>query len=369
MIEEREIAGFALPLAAGVFAASLVFTGTDQFTCMASLLTSVSLVFFMPSDVFKRCTLPFQTTIVFISVFCTGIFIHQIAMHMEMISDPSLSSIKACAMDFCENLKMRIDMCGFQDDTVSLVKALMTGDRSGLDKNVTDAFRTSGASHILALSGMHIGIIYGILHKVMSAAGNNLYIKRARSVMITAACGFYTLATGAGESIMRAFIFILVNETCRLTFRKPTPSSTFFTALIIQVIIDPSAISSISFQLSYAAMAGIVYIYPFLRRFWPDEGNLNKGFVQKIWNTVGMSIACQMTTGPIAWHYFKTFPQYFILTNLISLPLTGMIIPLSILSVVLQSSGISPDIPVHIVEALTTFLISSLEIIADMQSF
>ena len=87
---------------------------------------------------------------------------------------------------------------------------------------------------------------------------------------------------------------------------------------------------------------------------------------RKVWNAAAMSVACQLTTAPLAWHSFGTFPKHFLITNLISLPLTGIIIPAIIITLCLQTLGICPTFIISITEQLITALIRSLEIISSM---
>lgn len=151
------------------------------------------------------------------------------------------------------------------EGTAPLVNALLTGDRSSLDSSVMNSFRDSGASHILALSGLHLGIIYGILLKVTSIFGKHPTVNAVRSLIIISLCGIYTLTTGASPSLVRAFLFILVNETARLTHRSNNPLRVYCAALFIQTAINPQVVSSTGFQLSYLAMAGIFLLYPALK--------------------------------------------------------------------------------------------------------
>ena len=261
------------------------------------------------------------------------------------------------------------------EGTAPLVNALLTGDRSSLDSSVMNSFRDSGASHILALSGLHLGIIYGILLKVTSIFGKHPTVKAFRSLIIISLCGIYTLATGASPSLVRAFLFILVNETARLTHRSNNPLRVYCAALFIQTAINPQVISSTGFQLSYLAMAGIFLLYPALKKWYPQEGDMlidkgagltesdgltetesdglegmmiDKGCCRarrcrtswmktivsaaprKIWDAAALTISCQIFTGPLAWWKFGTFPKYFLLTNLLSLPLTSAVMLLSV---------------------------------------
>ena len=292
------------------------------------------------------------------------------------------------------------------EGTAPLVNALLTGDRSSLDDSVMNSFRNSGASHILALSGLHLGIIYGILLKVTSIFGKHPTVKAARSLIIISLCGIYTLATGASPSLVRAFLFILVNETARLTHRSNNPLRVYCAALFIQTAIDPQVISSTGFQLSYLAMAGIFLLYPALKKWYPQEeaaGDMliengagltesdglegvmiDKGCCRarhywtswmktimsaaprKIWDAAALTISCQVFTGPLAWWKFGTFPKYFLLTNLLSLPLTSAVMLLSVSTSVLFAIGICPDFLITLTDSSASLLLFIMKVISSM---
>lgn len=292
------------------------------------------------------------------------------------------------------------------EGTAPLVNALLTGDRSSLDDSIMNSFRDSGASHILALSGLHLGIIYGILLKVTSIFGKHPTVKAIRSLIIISLCGIYTLATGASPSLVRAFLFILVNETARLTHRSNNPLRVYCAALFIQTAINPQVISSTGFQLSYLAMAGIFLLYPALKKWYPQEeaagdmliekgadltesdgleGVMNdKGCCRarrcwtswmktivpatprKIWDAAALTISCQVFTGPLAWWKFGTFPKYFLLTNLLSLPLTSAVMLLSVSTSVLFAIGICPDFLISLTDSSASLLLFIMKVISSM---
>lgn len=292
------------------------------------------------------------------------------------------------------------------EGTAPLVNALLTGDRSSLDSSVMNSFRDSGASHILALSGLHLGIIYGILLKVTSIFGKHPTVKAVRSLIIISLCGIYTLATGASPSLVRAFLFILVNETARLTHRSNNPLRVYCAALFIQTAIDPQVISSTGFQLSYLAMAGIFLLYPALKKWYPQEeagGDMliekdagltesdglegvmiDKGCCRasrcwtswmktivsaaprKIWDAAALTISCQIFTGPLACWKFGTFPKYFLLTNLLSLPLTSAVMLLSVSTSVLFAIGICPDFLISLTDSSASLLLFIMKVISSM---
>ncbi len=292
------------------------------------------------------------------------------------------------------------------EGTAPLVNALLTGDRSSLDSSVMNSFRDSGASHIIALSGLHLGIIYGILLKVTSIFGKHPTVKAVRSLIIISLCGIYTLATGASPSLVRAFLFILVNETARLTHRSNNPLRVYCAALFIQTAINPQVISSTGFQLSYLAMAGIFLLYPALKKWYPQEeaaGDMliekgagltesdglegmmiDKGCCRarhcwtswmktivsaaprKIWDAAALTISCQVFTGPLAWWKFGTFPKYFLLTNLLSLPLTSAVMLLSVSTSVLFAIGICPDFLISLTDSSASLLLFIMKVISSM---
>lgn len=292
------------------------------------------------------------------------------------------------------------------DGTAPLVNALLTGDRSSLDSSVMNSFRDSGASHILALSGLHLGIIYGILLKATSIFGKHPTVKAVRSLIIISLCGIYTLATGASPSLVRAFLFILVNETARLTHRSNNPLRVYCAALFIQTSINPQVISSTGFQLSYLAMAGIFLLYPALKKWYPQEEaagdmliekdagrtesdglegvTIDKGCCRarrcwtswmktilsaaprKIWDAAALTISCQVFTGPLAWWKFGTFPKYFLLTNLLSLPLISAVMLLSVSTSVLFAIGICPDFLISLTDSSASLLLFIMKVISSM---
>jgi competence protein ComEC len=202
-----------------------------------------------------------------------------------------------------------------------------------------------------------------IISKLTSLAGGHPKVTVIRSAICMTTCAAYSFATGAGASIIRALIFIIIGETTRLLHRKSDLTTTLASSLIIHLTLNPTDISNIGFQLSYAAIAGIAWIFPWLRSIWPDDGG---GILKRIWESAALSISCQLTTGPIAWMYFGTFPQYFILTNLVALPLTSLIIPAALLTLLLNTMGICPRLLIQGTEMLTDALCGALGIIASM---
>lgn len=372
---EREIAGIALPFTIG----AVITVCTVKSFCSGGFVVhelAFAACFVSLCGLLLRKSLSLGDgavrTLLILSACSCGALSGAVSAYHIPFAD--CSSVEEYAIGFGLRMQNIIDSIPFSSDrTNALLKALLTGERSTLSPELAEAFRDSGASHILALSGLHLGIIYGIFSKVLFFTGNSVAGRRMRSAGIVILCGFYTLATGAGPSIVRAFIFILLGEAARMTGRLHSLRQLLMASLLIQVIIDPLSVRSVSFQLSYAAMAGIAFIYPWLRDFWPSgeagDDSYGRALVRSmrwVWNSAALSISCQLATGPLAYLYFGTFPQHFLLTNLISLPLTGFIIPCALVCLGLSGLGWCPTFVVSVIEWLTSLLTWSLEVIASM---
>lgn len=248
--------------------------------------------------------------------------------------------------------------------TAPLLKTLLTGDRSALDPGTVEMFRSSGASHLLALSGLHMGILYLIVDRLLWPFGKSVPMRYIRFSLIVSLSAVFTLYTGASPSLTRAFLFILINECLQLTGRERRPSRVLCLALFIQLVIDPQAIRSTGFQLSYLAMAGIFLLYPFLEKWYP--GGLKYDPMRRLWQVFAMSISCQLFTAPLVWVRFHTFPRYFLLTNLFAIPATTALMSLAVGCLALGAAGICPLFLVKATDAVCNALLWILGIIASM---
>jgi len=195
--------------------------------------------------------------------------------------------------------------------------------------------------------------------------GNSRAAAVIRSALTVAACSAYAAMTGLGASITRALLFIVLNECGRLMpGRRHELIGTFCTAITLQLMFSPLSIDTLSFQLSYLAMLGIAVVAPLLRSFYPDSGR--GGLMGRIWSSAAMSISCQLTTAPLVWLKFGTLPRHFLLTNLIALPITELLIVLSLPMLALDAAGACPEMLKGPVDLLARALVWCLDVICSM---
>ena len=385
MVEARDIMGISVPFAAGVATGAVLcpfLSGglpiiTDSILLILICSTTLLVRFDKLSDRSRMRLVSLSNhrgqRIVFAGIFLlTGIFSSLSYSIASGIPEYGSGIVSTAAAKAVGHLRATIDAIPYPSETTGpLVKALLTGDKSDLPKEITRIFRDSGASHVLALSGLHLGVLYLLLTRLTSPLGNSPKARKSRCSLIIVAALFYSIMTGATPSIIRAFLFITINETARLLGRKRDPVRVLLAALTVQLALKPDVISSVGFQLSYMAMAGIFLLYPTLERIYPaPSGSRLSRFnpFRKIWNAAMLSISCQIFTGPIAWHYFHTFPKYFILTNLVALPLTSAIMTLSVATIALSFFGICPEPLVILNDQAMQALVFCLEIISGLDN-
>ena len=249
--------------------------------------------------------------------------------------------------------------------TPGLITALLTGDRTMVRQETYDCFRDSGASHLLALSGLHMGIVCSIVSKGSSLLGHSHAAKAFRAVFTILFSGFYALMTGAGPSIVRAFLFIMFSEVCHLSAeRRRDPARILLAALTLQLALSPSVIDSLGFQLSYLATAGIILLYPEMSGWFPPEDG--PGILRKVWKGAAISISCQAFTFPLVWLHFQSFPKFFLITNMLAIPLTTILIGISLLTITLEAAGCCPGALIFVNDFLTNLLLFLLETIRGM---
>ena len=240
----------------------------------------------------------------------------------EKIGENKGSPLLLAGVKMQNHLFQKYREYGMKDDVLEVAGALTLGLREKLGDEIKQSYRVSGAVHILAISGLHVGILYVVLFYSLSFLKKTRYGKIVMVLVILCALWFFALLTGLSPSVLRAstmFSFVLIGQSLR---RHSNVYNSLAISAFILLFINPSLIYNVGFQLSYCAVLGIVILQPRLHnlmrsRFW---------LVDKISGLVAVSIAAQLATFPLSLYYFHQFPVYFWLTNIIVIPLTTLIL-------------------------------------------
>lgn len=210
-------------------------------------------------------------------------------------------------------------------DAMAIVAAMTLGDRQQLSPDIRDAYSASGASHILALSGMHLGIIYFMLTLIL-AHGRR---QSAMQAIVLAAVWGYAALSGLSPSIVRSATMYTMFAIGTI-FHRPTMSpNTLSMAAIIILALSPSSLWDISFQMSFMAVTGILMFQRHLYAAMPTKVVMRWPPVGWCWSMATVAASAQIMAAPLAAYYFGRFPCYFLLSNLIAIPLATILIYLS----------------------------------------
>ena len=222
------------------------------------------------------------------------------------------------------------------DRARGITLALVLGVKDDLQDDVIQAFSATGAMHVLAVSGLHVGIIYALVFLVLKRIG--LSKRKYRwwlAILSMLMLWSYALLTGLSPSVLRAvtmFSFIAIG---RALSRNTNIYNTLAASALALLLYNPYLIMSVGFQLSYLAVFGIVYIQPKLYALFQFDHWL----IDKIWAITCVSIAAQLATAPLSVLYFHQFPTYFLLSNLFIIPAGFVILASGLL--LLSTSAVS----------------------------
>ena len=219
---------------------------------------------------------------------------------------------------------------GIEGQELGIISALTLGYREDLDKDVQRAFSASGAMHVLAVSGLHTGIVWGlvmwiltlgVLYKPLWEDKFRRWLLNISTIVLIWA---YAFLTGLSPSVMRSALMLTFWALSSLLEQQTSRWNPLLAAAVVILIVNPLALWSVSFQLSFAAVAGIMLFGSSMQQAVVSKG--------RVWQSVSglliVSLAAQLGTMPLTLHYFGQTSNYFALTNLIVVPMAGILLSL-----------------------------------------
>lgn len=201
-----------------------------------------------------------------------------------------------------------------------LVASLLLGYRENLSEQQKLEFMHSGAMHILAVSGLHVGIIYGILFFLIKP-----FFRKKSGLLffiIVTCIWFYAILTGLTPSVTRASLMLSLYMISRFIKRKSSLINILFFSAFLMTLFNPVIVFRVSFQLSFMAVTGISIVFQELYAFL----RTNNWLINKLLGLTCLSFSAQLFTFPLSLYYFHQFPHYFLVTNLFVIPLTVLIL-------------------------------------------
>ncbi len=203
-------------------------------------------------------------------------------------------------------------------DNLALCQALLLGDKSLLPRELKAAFVDAGTMHILAVSGLHLGIIYLMLNFIFSPfKGQRRMSGMLCSAVIILLLWLYAMLVGGSASVIRAATMFSLFEFSRVVFRINYAINSLSLAAFGLVLINPFSVGDVGFQLSFLALLGILICQRPIEHLWIIEHPV----WHKIWQMISLSFAAQLFTFPLSIYYFHHFPIYFWLSSLVAIPM------------------------------------------------
>ncbi len=232
-----------------------------------------------------------------------------------------------------------LERTSLESEELGVLQAILLGQRNNLDEGIYEDYKNAGAAHILAVSGLHIGILLLLLQLLLSplkALRHGRLILMGLAVLVLWGYAFFT---GLSPSVVRAvtmFSFVAY----ALFLNRPTNIVNILALSVFTILlINPMCLFQVGFQMSYAAVFAIVWIYPILMKVY-NPGNW---FLKRTWQLFSVSLAAQAGVLPISIFYFHQFPGLFFISNLLIVPFLGIVLGFGILVIILSAIEMLPN--------------------------
>lgn len=218
---------------------------------------------------------------------------------------------------------------------LSLLKAVCLGDRSSLSDDLRQAYTAAGGMHLLAVSGLHVGLIWWVLQYITGWMSLVFRKEIHRTILVLVLLWFYAFITGFSSSVCRSVTMFSFFSVGRLMGKRVQTLNVILASAFLLVLINPLRLKDVGFQLSYAAITGIIALHPLALR----KLRVKNRVLKWLWEASSVSFAAQLSTAPIVIFYFHQLPLYSLVTSLAAVPMLSFLIAVFVCSVPFVSAG------------------------------
>ena len=247
-------------------------------------------------------------------------------------------TLKGWSEEFREFVQFSIGKYNFQPNELAVINALLLGERKEISRELLTDYSNAGAIHILAVSGLHVGIIMMLLLKLFSFLSYFKNGKTAQTILIVLILWVFAFIAGLSASVVRAvtmFSFLAIGQQFG---SKKIILFSLFSSMFFLLIYKPLFLFDVGFQLSYLAVLGIITIQQKVYHFVQFKSKI----IDFFWQLITVSLAAQIGVLPLSLYYFHQFPGLFFLSNMVIIPFLGFILMTGILFILLASFQIAP---------------------------
>ncbi|MDO6745127.1 ComEC/Rec2 family competence protein [Tenacibaculum soleae] len=290
------------------------------------------------------------------------IFIHKKEYKVLHKGTVSLYGLSA---QFRNKVQTSLKRYSFTKDQLSVINALLLGKRQDISKNLLESYINAGAVHILAISGLHIGIILLLLSSLFKPLKRLKYGATMKAILIVILLWIFAFIAGLSASVVRAvtmFTFIAIGASFK---KKRIVEHSLISSMFLLLLVKPMFLFDVGFQLSYLAVFGIIWIQPLLYKLYKPKLWL----LDKVWSLLTVSVAAQVGILPVSLYYFHQFPGLFIISNLLIIPFLGGILIGGIIVILLALLNILPQFLIDIYGFIISLMNKIVDWVANQESF
>lgn len=338
---------FSLVLTAGIITAkySYDYLSMRHWLAISILPWSIAACCYMMTQLIRRHNpssriidklIHYQCLNLYLCIFCLGSCIT--THHIDHLNAPvqikayqSLSSFERTilkAQDFRQQAEQQLHTLHIGEQDFAVIAAMAMGDKSALNQETKEAYSISGTSHILAVSGLHIGIIFQLIILLLGGKRRS----KLTIILSTTIVWVYVIFIGFPASAVRAATMLSIYSMVLLSLRPDPTLNTLALAYIIMVLVNPFNIFDIGFQMSFLAVGSILLFYPLFFCLLSSHSNI----IRAIWGLFCVSLAAQIGTLPLIVFYFGRISCYSLITSFIAIPAATLILYLCVLLFILS---------------------------------
>lgn len=274
------------------------------------------------------------------------------------------SSIWSHFSNFRETIISNLEHSSINKEELNVLIALILGQQQDISPEIIKDYQWAGAVHVLSVSGLHVGFIMLFISFMIRPISNTRNGALLKLFIVLISLWSFAILAGLSPSIVRSvtmFSFLAIGNHLR---RSVNIYHTLLVSMLLILLFNPSFLFDVGFQLSYIALFFIIWLQPILSSLWEPKNKILKYF----WDIITVSFAAQIGTMPLSIYYFHQFPGLFFLTNLLILPLLGLIMAVGVLAVVIAAFHTLPEFIGKSIEFLIAILNSIIHWIASIDS-
>ncbi|MGI9530089.1 ComEC/Rec2 family competence protein [Lutimonas sp.] len=253
----------------------------------------------------------------------------------------------------------------FSENQRMVIEALLLGDKRDLSKELKNDYKNAGAMHILAISGLHIGVLMMILNVFLVPITRWRHGAIFRGFVLVLFLWFFAFISGLSASVVRAVTMFSILSLGMISNRSSKLDHYLFIAAFISLLFNPLYVFDLGFQLSYMAVLSIIYVGPKIKKLWNPPDKILRYF----WDIVAISTAAQLGVLPLTLYYFHHFSAVFMLSSILLIPALGVLLGGGYLLIVLVQFNYLPKIYVRFYGYLIECMNQVVSFIGEMEAF